>query len=124
MTIPIVIMAQNEAVAAGLLTLAIFGFLLALIPLMYFSICWAFTLPLVMDKRLDFWTAMKASRAQVKRHWWTIFGFFIVVGLLNMVGICACCIGLFVTMPLVFAALMLAYETLFTPRTAQPGAGA
>lgn len=124
MAVPIIIMAKNEAASAGLIALAAAGFLLVLIPVIYLSICWAFTIPLVMDKRLDFWPAMKASRAQVGRHWWTIFGLFIVIGLLNMVGMMACCVGMFVSMPLAFAALLLAYETLFTPRTAQPGASA
>lgn len=124
MTIPIVIMAQNEVASAGLITVAAFGFVLMLIPLLYLSMCWLFTIPLVAERRLDFWSAMKASRRQVGRHWWTLFGLVIVIGLINIFGLLLCCVGTFVTMPLVFAALMIAYETLFAPRTTQPGPGA
>lgn len=124
MAVPIIIMASHEAANAGLIALATAGFVLFLVPLIYFSVCWAFTIPLVADRRLDFWPAMKASRAQVGRHWWTVFGLFIVTGLLNLAGMLACCIGMFVSMPLVFIVMLLAYETLFLTRTAQPGAGA
>lgn len=122
--IPIAIMVHKEQADALLIAIAAVGLLLAMIPLFYFSVAWAFTIPLIVDKRLDFWPAMKASRAQVGRHWWTVFGLIVVLSLINIVGLFACCIGLFVTMPLFFVALMLAYEILFVPRTAQPGAGA
>jgi hypothetical protein len=65
MVVPIVIMVQKHAANAGLIALASAGFLLMLVPILYLSICWSFTIPLAMDKRLDFWSAMKASRAQV-----------------------------------------------------------
>jgi hypothetical protein len=122
--IPIAVMADNEQPNAALIAVAVVGFLLAMVPLIYFSVIWAFTIPLIVDRRQDFWPAMKTSRAQVGRHWWTVFGLFIVAGVVNIVGMLACCIGLFVTMPLIFVAMMLAYEILFVPRTAQPGAGA
>jgi hypothetical protein len=122
--VPIVIMVHNDAPSAGLIALAAAGLLLASIPLLYLSICWAFTIPLIADRRLDFWSAMKASRAQVGRHWWTIFGLAVVVGLVNCVGLLVCCVGTIITMPLAFAVMLLAYETLFCPRSTQPGAGA
>jgi hypothetical protein len=53
-----------------------------------------------------------------------VFGFTIIMGLINLAGMLACCIGIFVSMPLAFGALMCAYETLFTPRAPQPGPGA
>ena len=37
----------------------------------------------------------------------------ILVGLLNVVGVMMCCVGLLFTMPIGFAALMYAYETIF-----------
>lgn len=84
------------------------------IPMIYLQTCWAFTLPLIIDKELDFWTAMGASRRMVRKHWWHVFGLMILIGLLNLAGLCACCVGVLFTMPIGFAALMLAYETIFT----------
>jgi len=54
------------------------------------------------------------SRKMVTRHWFMIFAFLIVYGLLVIAGLIACCVGIFVTMPIGFAALMYAYETIFS----------
>lgn len=88
------------------------------IPMIYLQTCWAFTLPLVIDKQLDFWTAMGASRKMVNKHWWHVFGLTILIALLNLAGVCLCCIGVLFTMPVGFTALMFAYETIFSEEQA------
>jgi len=93
--------------------LASFGFVLALIPATYLGVSWMFTLPLVVDKGLDFWTAMGASRKMVGKHFWLVLGLMIVVGLINMAGLLACCVGLFFSIPIAFSAFMYAYESIF-----------
>ena len=89
-------------------------FLIFMIPVIYLSINWQFTLPLIIDKQMDFWTAMKTSWKMVHKHWFAVFGLVVVIGLLNIVGVMACCIGLLFTIPLGFAALMYAYEIIFS----------
>jgi hypothetical protein len=123
MAVPIFIMVKNHAAHPGWIALAVVGLAILLVPVIYLSICWTFAIPLVMDRRLDFWTAMKVSRGQVSRHWWTMLGLFVVIGLINLAGMLACCVGMFVTMPLALAALLLAYETLFTPPAASTSTG-
>jgi uncharacterized membrane protein len=91
---------------------------LGAIPAVYLSVCWKFTLPLIVDKQMDFWTAMGTSRKMVKKHWWLVFGLTILISLLNVAGICACCVGVFFTIPIGIAALMFAYETIFSERPA------
>ena len=91
---------------------------LGTIPAIYLSVCWKFTLPLIIDKELDFWTAMKTSRKQVTKHWWHVLGLVILIGLLNFLGLLLCCVGLLFTLPIGFAALMLAYETIFSEQHA------
>ncbi|HTB82532.1 MAG TPA: DUF975 family protein [Candidatus Sulfotelmatobacter sp.] len=90
--------------------------LVCAIPAMYLATSWKFTLPLILDKRMDFWTAMKTSFKMVNRHWWQIFGLIVLVGLLNVGGVIACCIGLLLTAPIGYAAEMFAYETIFGER--------
>jgi uncharacterized membrane protein len=92
--------------------------LLCAIPATYFGICWKFTLPLIIDKQVDFWTAMGMSRKMVHKHWWHVFGLIILIDLLNIAGVCACCIGVLFTIPIGIAALMYAYETIFSERQA------
>jgi uncharacterized membrane protein len=87
--------------------------LVCLIPVIYLQTCWAFTLPLIIDQGMDFGAAMKTSWKMVNKHWWQVFGVILVVGLVNMVGALLCLIGLLFTVPIGFAAMMYAYETIF-----------
>ena len=87
--------------------------LVCMIPVTYLAVNWLFTLPLIIDRQMKFWPAMKASWKKVHQHWWQLLGFTIVIGLLNLAGVCACCIGVFFTIPIGTAAMMFAYETIF-----------
>ncbi len=96
-------------------------FLICLVPTVYLQISWSFTLPLIIDKQMEFWPAMKTSWKMVNKHWWLVFGLFVLVGLLNLLGVLLCCIGLLFTMPIGLGALMYAYETIFSSAEAQTG---
>jgi uncharacterized membrane protein len=90
------------------------GFMLCVIPGIYLSVSWIFALPLVIDRNLPFWDAMELSRKVVAKHWFITFAFLLVIGLLAACGVIACCVGLFVTMPIASLALMYAYEDIFS----------
>ncbi len=96
---------------AGVLTWL--GFLCLILPGIYLLIAWSFTLPLVIDKQLDFWSAMELSRKVTTKHWWKLLGFAIVLLLLVFAGFVALFIGTLVTVPLAIATLMCAYEDIF-----------
>jgi uncharacterized membrane protein len=70
-------------------------------------------LPLIIDKRMNFGTAMKTSWKMVTKHWWQAFGLFVLAGLISGIGVLACCIGVLFTAPIGVAAMMFAYETIF-----------
>ena len=97
----------------GILTML--GFLCLILPGIFLCVAWFFTLPLVIDKRLDFWPAMRVSLRTITKHWWKFLGFLLVLGLVNLAGLLACCVGVFVTIPVSLAALMYAYEDIFNP---------
>lgn len=96
------------------MVLLLIGYALCIIPGIYLSVAWYFAIPLIIDRRMNFWEAMELSRKMVNKHWIIIFAFLIVYGLLALAGMIACCVGIFVTMPIGFAALMYAYETIFS----------
>ena len=83
------------------------------IPATYLSVSWKFTLPLIIDQQLDFGAAMKASWRKVNQHWWQVFGLVLLIDLVNLAGLCVCCVGLIVSIPIGLAALMYGYETIF-----------
>lgn len=95
------------------------GMLLAFVPAIYFSICWMFTLALVADRDMDFWQAMQLSRSVVKKHWGSAFCLSLVIFLINVAGVLACCIGLLVSIPIGFGTFLYAYEDIFGPRAGQ-----
>src|SRR5579862_2866578 len=86
-----------------------------MIPATYLTVNWQFTAPLIIDQQMKFWPAMKASWKKVHQHWWHVFGFVVVIGLLNLAGVCACCLGALFTAPISLAATVYAYETIFSP---------
>jgi len=45
------------------------GFMFFLLPGVYLMVAWFFALPLVADRRLEFWSAMELSRKVVTRVW-------------------------------------------------------
>jgi uncharacterized membrane protein len=104
---------HHGAVPVGIALIGVGG-LVMLIPMIYLSISWMFALPLIMDKRLDFWPAMQLSRQVVGKHWWTTLALSIVVGAISLIGLFLCCIGAFFTMPLAFVTAMNAYEKMFS----------
>ena len=115
----IIPMVMHQQANAGGIMIAILGFIVAMVPLIYLKVSWFYVIPLIIDKRMDFWPAMKACRSRVGQHWWAVFGLVVVGGLLNIAGELACCVGLLVSIPLVFCAFMYGYETLFSTQTTQ-----
>lgn len=102
--------------------LVMLGFFCCILPGIYLGVAWKFTLPLVIDKRMGFWEAMKLSRKVVTRQWWILFALFIVAGLISALGVIACCVGMFATVPIGMAAILYAYEdVLGTQTTSQAG---
>jgi uncharacterized membrane protein len=93
--------------------------LICMIPVIYLTVSWKFTLPLIIDRQMDFWSAMGASRKMVSKHWWQVFGLVILISLVNVAGLLLCCVGILITIPIGFGALMYAYETIFS----QPQSG-
>lgn len=97
----------------SLLLIAV-GLVLCLAPGIYLAVSYMFAVPLVIDKNMDFWTALEVSRRVLHRQWWIAFGFLIVMILTVFAGLLACLVGVFVAMPLNICALLYVYEDHFS----------
>jgi len=93
-------------VAAGLAVLGLPG-------AAYFGIAWIFAFLLIVDKKYSFWTAMNISRKVVNKCWWSMLGLMIVVVLLQIVGFLALCLGILVSITLIYGSIVYAYEDIF-----------
>jgi hypothetical protein len=98
---------------AGAAALTIAGLLLLSAPAVYLAVSYLFVVPLVIDKRMEVWTAMEVSRRVIGRQWWTVFALAIVSTLMVLVGLLAFGIGVVVAVPVATAGMMYAYEDLF-----------
>ena len=101
---------------AGLLIyiMTIIGFVLLILPGIYLSIAYVFTLPLIADKGMGVWDAMELSRKAVTKHWFKVFGLFFLLSLIMTLGALALGIGLIWAVPLLFVTLYgLLYPLIF-----------
>jgi hypothetical protein len=57
-----------------------------LLPGIYLWVAWIFSVPLVADKRLEFWSAMELSRKVVSRVWFPVLGLILVAFLPFILG--------------------------------------
>jgi uncharacterized membrane protein len=88
------------------------GFILCILPLFLVMAWYLFAPAFVMDKKLDFWQAMEASRALVNKYLFEFILFVIVQILLILVGILCCVVGVLVALPVCLAATACAYRDL------------
>jgi uncharacterized membrane protein len=95
------------------------GTLAFIIPGLVIAAMYKFTYLFIIDKRMDFWPAMKASHAIVRNDYFGFTMFLILAFLVNVLGFLCFLVGLLVTVPLTFAAITVAYKELvgFEQRT-------
>ncbi len=97
------------------LLIAIFTFvgtIFCIIPGLVIAAMFQFTYLFIIDKRMDFWPAMQASHALVKNDYFGFTIFFIAAVLLNLIGLVCCLVGVLATMPILYAAVTVAYKEL------------
>ena len=107
---------MGKLALAGILiyVMTIIGFILLVLPGIYLSIAYVFTLPLIADKGMDIWDAMELSRKTVTKHWFKVFGLLFLLSLIFLAGAMAFGIGLIWAIPLMFLTLYgLLYRSIF-----------
>ncbi len=88
------------------------GYCLFLIPGVILTIIWIFTIPILAETKLGFWRAMDESVALTKGYRMELFLLGLASALILLLGLLACCIGVFVAWPVVYMAFGLAYRFL------------
>jgi hypothetical protein len=94
----------------GIIVLA--GLFLALLPGIYFSIAFILGFPILLDRNLDFWNALKSSVQIVSRKWFSFFGLTVALLILNLWGLLLLGMGLLATIPWSVCIVVAAYEDL------------
>jgi len=79
----------------------------------YIGISYSLALPLVFERGLSPWQALKTSRKAISQHWFKVFGLMLLVWLLLMVSAIPLLIGLIWTIPLMILVFGVLYRTIF-----------
>jgi hypothetical protein len=72
-----------------------------------------FTFPLIVDRGLSGWEAVKLSARAVWANLRGVVGLMLLNGLMSLLGLLACYVGAFLVLPIHFAAIMIAYRQVF-----------
>jgi uncharacterized membrane protein len=86
------------------------GLALCIVPFFVVGALYMFSLLFVVDRNLGFWEAMEASRKTAGRELAGHVVFFLVLCLLNLIGLMLAGIGLVFTLPVSLAAIAVAYN--------------
>lgn len=101
-------------VLVGALTsiLITIGFFMLILPGLLISGWYLFPYLFVIDKDMDFWPAMEASREIGFENHLSVFLFVIALVVINLAGALAVGIGLIISVPLSMCSVVIAYEHL------------
>jgi uncharacterized membrane protein len=88
------------------------GVILLIIPGIYLAVAYFFSVFFVIEKHLNFWSALEASRKIVTKKWFAFLGFALLLGLLNFGGLLALVVGLLFTIPLTVCIIVAAFEDI------------
>jgi uncharacterized membrane protein len=102
-----------------MILLVVVGTVLCILPGIYLAIGYAFVWNLLAERRGSAWECLEMSRQAVTAHWGWAFLLMIVASLLAYVGLVACLIGVFATMPFYGLMLAAAYDRLFADQAPQ-----
>lgn len=100
---------------------SLFGFLAVLFLMMLVmfiliglvSIIFTFSYPLIVDRKLSGIDAVKLSAKGAMANFLPLVGLWLLNGILMFIGMLLCYVGMFLAMPITFAAIETAYEQVF-----------
>jgi hypothetical protein len=96
------------------------GMLLLIIPGIMFALGWMFTAQFIVDRGLPPWEAIGASWRLTSGHKWALALFALLAFGVALLGYLACCVGIFVAVPVLMIAMAYVYLRLCGEVTPNP----
>jgi hypothetical protein len=81
--------------------------------IMVLSVIFMFSYPLIVDRRMSGIDAAKLSAKAARANFWPLLGLLMLNGIIGFGGLLLCYVGLFLVLPVSFAATAVAYERVF-----------
>lgn len=88
------------------------GLVALIVPGIYLAVAYTFAPLFIVFGKMEFWDGMEYSRKLITRRWWNIFGFLLLIFLINVAGALAFLVGLLFTIPLSSCAIYAAFEDI------------
>lgn len=83
---------------------------------LYLHVSYSFTLPLIVDSKLQFWNAMESSRKIIAQKFFHFLGMYLLLGLILLASmILTCGIGIIVSLPFSLCVVFSAYDEIVYP---------
>ena len=112
--VAIPMMAEENPGGGLLFVLVIVAFYLVLIAVgLLLGLFFLFTFPLIVDRRLSAWDAVKTSARAAWSNLGGLVALMLLTALMSFAGLLACYVGVFLVMPISFGAFAVAYRKLF-----------
>lgn len=116
--VPLIVTAMSGARISQSELYAMFGtMMVAEIIFSIFMVCLhtllMFSFPLIVDKKLPAWQAMRTSARAVWANLSGVVGLFVAGFVVSLIGYLMLCIGIYLVIPLMFAAQVVAYRKIF-----------
>ena len=101
--------------AAFLGVMGMFGlfWIVVMLVILVITIGFTFAYPLIVDRKLQGFDAVKLSFRAAFANFWRLLGLLLLTSVMSILGVLACYVGMFFVLPIGYAAIAKAYEQVF-----------
>ena len=103
----------NPAAALGVFLIFMLFIVVILALILLISVGFTFSYALIVERKLQGFDAVKLSFRAAMANFWRLFFMMILTGLLGFAGYLLLCVGMFLALPISYAAIDAAYEQVF-----------
>lgn len=103
----------NPAAMFGIFAMFGLFWLFVMVVVIIISIGFTFAYPLIVDRKLQGFDAVKLSFRAAMSNFWRLLGMTLLTSLLSICGALLCYVGVFLVFPIVYGAIASAYEQVF-----------
>ncbi|HEY2962874.1 MAG TPA: hypothetical protein VGJ37_10690 [Pyrinomonadaceae bacterium] len=103
----------NPAAFFGMFGLFVLFWLAMFVVIIFISVGFTFAYPLIVDRKLAGLDAVKLSFRAALANFWRLLGMMFITGVLSILGIALCYVGMFLVFPISYGAIAIAYEQVF-----------
>ncbi len=103
----------NPVALLGVFAMLLLFFAVVFVVIILISVGFTFAYPLIVDRKLKGLDAVKLSFKAAMGNFWGLLGMVVLTGLMNVAGVMACYVGMFLVLPITYASIAAAYERVF-----------